>query len=305
MKNTEITIKISAIGSQGVGIGRVNGYVLLIDGGLPGDELLVRVVRAKKYYGYGEILRIVQPSPYRIRGEAVCGYTNRCGGCQWLHCEYGAQLIFKKQIVIDALTRIGGIKTPLVNDTIGMETPLQYRNKGTFPIVAAKNADGFEIGMYEAKSHKIVPVANCAIQHPAHAPILAAFKQFMRCKRLLAYDETVHSGLVRSIMVRTSFATSDVMVVIAINGKQLTHEDELVNELSTAGATTVVIRQHTKKGDAPSDADDYRVIFGSGHIEEHVGDLKFILTAPSFFQINRQLSPVWAMPYLKILSTTN
>jgi len=279
MKNTEIAIKIFAVGATGLGIGRFDNYVVLVDEGLPGDELLAKIVKTKKNYGYGKTLKIIQPSPHRINGDAICGHSSRCGGCQWLHCDYDAQLAFKKQIVIDALTRIGGIKNPPVSNTIGMEMPLRYRNKGTFPVTYADNADGFEIGMYEAKSHKIVPITNCAIQHPAHVMILAAFKQFMRREKLTAYDETTRKGLVRSIMVRPSFATSDTMVVIAINDKALPNEDMLAKELAAAGATTVIVREHTN-------TNDYRVIFGSGHIVEHIDELKFALTAPSFFQVN-------------------
>jgi len=285
MKNKEITINITAVSAKGFGIGRFGDFVLLVHEGLPGDELLVRVVKAKKHYGYGKILEIIQPSPHRIIRDTICQHS-RCGGCQWLHCDYTAQLGFKKQIVVDALTKIGGMQNPPVADTIGMENPLHYRNKGAFPVVPADNADGFEIGMYEARSHRIVPVADCAIQHPAHVPILAAFKGFMSRRGLSAYDEHTHSGLVRSIMARPSFATSDVMVVIAINAKGLPHEDELAKELAAAGATTVVVRKHTKKGEAPSGIGDYRTIYGCGHIVEHIGELKFMLTAPSFFQVN-------------------
>ena len=285
MKNTEIIIEISAISTKGFGVGRHGDYVVLVNEGLPGDELLVKVVKAKKHYGYGKILRIIQPSPHRTDGIAVCGHSSRCGGCQWLHCNYDAQLGFKKQIVIDALTKIGGIKNPPVSDTIGMEMPLRYRNKGAFPVVP-NNLDGFEIGMYEARSHRIIPIEDCAIQHPAHISVLAAFRQFMCKHKLLAYDETTHRGLVRNIMVRPSFSTSDVMVVVAINAKKMLCQDELVKELVAAGATTIVIRKHTKKREAPSDIGDYKVIFGPGHIIEHIGELKYMLTAPSFFQVN-------------------
>jgi len=287
MKNSEITIKITAVSAKGFGVGRYGNYVLLVYEGLPGDELLVRVVKANKHYGYAKILRIVTPSPHRLDASDVCPHATRCGGCQWLHCDYTAQLDFKKQIVADALAKIGGVKNAPMHDTIGMVgSPLRYRNKAAFPVVPMDNADGFEIGMYEARSHKIVPVADCAIQHPAHVPILAAFRQYMRRAALTAYDEHTHSGLVRNIMVRTSFATNDVMVVIAINGKWLPDEGRLAAELAKAGATTVVIRKHTKKGDVSSNIADYRVISGPGHIMEHIGDLKFMLAAPSFFQVN-------------------
>lgn len=287
MKNSEVIVKISSISTKGFGVGRLGSYVVLVNGGLPEDELLIKIVKAKKHYGYGKILNILQPSPHRIDDvDVACKHFGRCGGCQLLHCDYDAQLGFKKQIAIDALAKIGGIKYPPVGDTIGMDTPLKYRNKGAFPVVTSGNAYGFEIGMFEARSHNIVPVTECIIQHPAHVAILTAFRQFLNNTGLSAYDETTHSGLVRNIMIRPSFSTNDIMVIIAINAKKTQYKDELVRTLSSVGATTIVIRKHTSKGDAPSDFDDYETIYGLGYIIEHIGELKFMLTAPSFFQVN-------------------
>ncbi|MCL1788017.1 MAG: TRAM domain-containing protein [Defluviitaleaceae bacterium] len=139
-KNSLHVIDITAVTAKGFGVGHLDGFTVFVDGGLPGDKLQIYMVKAKSRYGYGKITEILTPSPHRI--ESPCPVFDRCGGCQWQNCEYGAQLGFKKQIVTDALERIGGIQNPPVKDVMGMLKPGNYRNKAVFPIVPAQNAHG-------------------------------------------------------------------------------------------------------------------------------------------------------------------
>jgi len=100
-KNTQHVIEIESVTAKGFGVGHINGFAVFVDGGLPGDRLKIHILKAKSRYGFGKILEILTPSPSRI--ESPCTVFDRCGGCQWQHCSYEAQLGFKKQIVIDAL----------------------------------------------------------------------------------------------------------------------------------------------------------------------------------------------------------
>jgi len=142
-KNDKLTVEIENVTAKGFGVAKVDDFTLFTDGGLPGDKLSVKVLKVKPRYGYGKILQVLTPSPHRI--QSPCPVSDKCGGCQWQHCEYQAQLGFKKQIVVDALTRIGGVSDPPVADVIGMEIPQPYRNKAVFPVVPI--GDDFAIGM--------------------------------------------------------------------------------------------------------------------------------------------------------------
>jgi len=314
-KNSQHTIEIESVTAKGFGIGHVNDFAIFVDGGLPGDKLLIHVVKVKTRYGYGKILNILTPSPSRIKSP--CPVSNHCGGCQWQHCDYQAQLGFKKQIVTDALQRIGGIENPPVNDVIGMENPSRYRNKAVFPVVPSDNKDGFAIGMYAPRSHRIIEVEDCGIQHEAHVRVLQTVKEHMRRHKISAYDEITHKGLMRHITIRTSLATKEIMVVLTINGKNIPAEGELNENLTTIGVTTAIISRHESKGNAVL-GDSFRVLFGKGFIREHLGtegkaftrsearkrrpdsfrperwgfggrapiQIKYQLSAPSFFQVN-------------------
>ena len=286
-KNANLTIEIENVTSKGFGIAKVEDFVLFTEGGLPGDTLDVKVIKVKKTYGYGKIQRIITPSPHRI--QSPCPVSDKCGGCQWQHCEYHAQLSFKKQIVTDALTRLGGIVNPPVADVIGMGAPQPYRNKAVFPIVPAPQDphgdNGFAIGMYAPRSHRIIPIARCAIQHPIHESILKILGDFMRRHDITAYDEVAHKGIMRHVVIRTSQATGEAIVVLVINSDHLPKENKLATALTDTGATTVIINTHKSKSNTIM-GNHFRNLTGEGFIREKIGHIWYQLSAPSFFQVN-------------------
>jgi len=282
-KNSTHTIEIFSVTAKGFGVGAIDGFTIFVDGALPGDKLEIHIVKTKTRYGYGKIIRILTPSPHRI--ESPCPVFDHCGGCQWQNCAYPAQLAFKKQIVIDALERIGGIENPNVPDVLGMLRPTNYRNKAVFPVVPFENPHGFAIGMFSARSHRIVEVEDCNIQHPIHAAVLKVVKKFMRRNKISPYNETMHKGLMRFVMIRTALATKEVMVVLTVNGNGLPLEDRLAEDLLEIGVTTVVISRHTEKNNLVL-GENFRVITGSGYIRERIGHVEYQISAPSFFQIN-------------------
>jgi 23S rRNA (uracil1939-C5)-methyltransferase len=307
-KNAVFSLDIENVNAKGFGVGRVNDFVLLVDGALPAERLEVRVIKLKTRYGYGKILRILKPSPHRIKSP--CAVSAHCGGCQFQHCDYPEQLKIKKKIVADALIRIGGIENPPVSDVSGMSSPspspcFRYRNKGVFPVTPAQNADGFALGMYMSRSHKIVEISDCLIQHPAHARVLSVVKAYMRQNKITAYDEVLHKGLMRQIMLRTSLATKEIMVVLVINGERLPKENELAELLAAKEeATTVIINPHTARSNAVL-GERFRVLSGSGYIKEAIGDVRYRISAPSFFQVNSLQAAVLYATALDMMGEAN
>ena len=279
-KNARLTVEIQDVTAKGFGVCHQEGLALFIDGGLPGDRLLIQIVKVKTRYAYGKILEIITSSPARIKSP--CSVSDKCGGCQWQHCRYETQLEFKKRIVTDTIERIGGIANPPVADVIGMEKPFRYRNKALFPTVPVGKND-FAIGMYAPRSHRIVEVADCLIQHESHIKILAALKEHMRRKKITAYDEATHKGLMRHIMIRTS--RNEIMVVLVINGSQVPGESELADSFANLGVSTSLVNCNEAKGNVVL-GEKFRVLRGRGYIYETLGELRFQLSPGSFFQVN-------------------
>jgi len=298
-KNAAVILDIDNVNAKGFGIGRVDDFVLFVEGALPGERVEAHVIKLKPRYGYAKIVRIITPSPSRITPR--CTVASACGGCQFQHCDYAAQLAIKKQMVIDAFVRIGGIADPPVAEVLGyaygqtaatdvpeQDTPTTwfYRNKGIFPVAPANNADGFAIGMYAARSHRLVQIDECLLQHPAHKRVLFVVRNHMRTHHITPYDETTHTGLMRQVMVRTAAATGEVMVVLVANCDRLPAEDALAQTLAReAGATTVLINPHTTRGNTVL-GKHFRILSGSGYIEESIGAVRYRISPQSFFQVN-------------------
>lgn len=194
-KDDEIELVIEDIGADGEGIGKVNGYTLFIKDALVGDKVKVKVIKTKKSFGYGRLLEIVEPSPFRI--EPKCEIAKQCGGCQLQHCDYKKQLEYKEKKVKNCLIRIGNFDKDLIDSVmepiIGMEDPYYYRNKAQFPI--GRNKDGEVVaGFYASRTHSIIDTSHCYIQAEANQEILTRVKEFINAYKIEIYDEESQIG---------------------------------------------------------------------------------------------------------------
>ncbi|MDD6036859.1 MAG: 23S rRNA (uracil(1939)-C(5))-methyltransferase RlmD [Lachnospiraceae bacterium] len=233
-KNEIVTLEITDIGSGGEGIGRADGFTLFVKGAVVGDVIEVRVLKAKKTYGYAKIERLLRPSANRV--ESVCPVAGRCGGCQLQQMSYEAQLCWKERKVKECLERIGGVEfeaNRVVLPIMGMDEPFAYRNKAQFPV--GKDKDGRIVtGFYAGHSHALIPSDFCAIQAPVNEVICRTVCNHMERYRIAPYDEETHTGLVRYILTRIGAATGEVLVCLIVNGKSLPRAEVLAERLKTA-----------------------------------------------------------------------
>ncbi|ULL13788.1 23S rRNA (uracil(1939)-C(5))-methyltransferase RlmD [Paenibacillus sp. H1-7] len=299
-KNEEYEAEIVGIGHEGEGVGRVNGFTLFIQGALPGERVLVKVLKLKKQYGYAKLLKILRPSPDRI--AAPCPIYSQCGGCQLQHLSYEAQLRFKRQLVVDNLERIGKLKVAeseadasekgiLVHPTLGMDDPWRYRNKAQVPIgFEAANADregGLIGGFYAQGSHRIIDMDECLIQQENNDLVVAEVKRIARELGIRAYNEETHKGLLRHVVARYGFNTGDIMVVLITNGESMPHKDELVGLLRQAIPGLKSICQNVNKERTNVIfGDKTNVLWGDDVIYDTIGDIRFAISARSFYQVN-------------------
>lgn len=281
-KNEKYNITITDIGSEGEGIGRIDGFTIFVEGGLPGDELEILIVKSKKSFAYGKIINIITPSTDRV--EPACKYFKQCGGCQLQHLSYGAQLEYKSSKVKSALERIGGIKDVEVMPTLGMEKPYYYRNKAQFP-VGNQNGE-VKIGFFAKRSHNIINIDSCMIQHEINDKITMIVRNFIEEYNVPAYDEVNHKGIIRHILSKVGFSTKEVMVCIVINGKKLPYSEKLVEKLvEIEGMTSIVLNKNSNKTNVIL-GDKIEVLWGKDCICDYIGDVKFEISPFSFFQVN-------------------
>ena len=289
-KNNIIELEITAMSNDGIGIGKINSYVMFVPNSAIGDKLLVKVLKTKKSYGYGKIERIIEPSKSRI--ESDCPICQRCGGCSYRHINYEEELKIKKQKVSDCISRIGNLKYVTVNDTIASKNINNYRNKTIMPLGLDNNGD-LMMGFYSKNSHRIVNCDNCKLQNDSFTEISRIFKKWLLDSKQSIYDEQTQQGNIRNLYIRIAEGTDEIILCIVSQQLYLNNEDELISMMTKAvpNIKGIIINQNDKDTNVVL-GDKYRTIWGNDYIIDTLSGLKFKLSVPSFYQVNHDQTEV-------------
>ena len=283
-KNKEYIVDIVDIGQGGVGVGKHEGFTVFVEGGLVQDKLKVKINKSKKNYAVGDIVNIIEKSPFRV--DRICSDKLKdCGGCQIQELDYQKQLDIKTNEVKQVISRIGKLENVVIHETIGMEEPMRYRNKAQFPI--QKYGEEVNIGFYKKKSHDVIPTDSCIIQHEINDKIMRIIKTYIKAYNVSIYDEATHTGVLRHLVTKIGFTTNEVMVVLVVNGRKLPYLNELASVLeeNVPGFKTLVINENREKTNVILGKTN-RVVYGEGKINDYIGNLVFEISPLSFFQVN-------------------
>ncbi len=291
-KNQEIILKIDDLGNNGEGIGRLDGYALFVKDALPGETIRARIMKCNKKYGFARMMEVLECSNSG-RVKPKCPVARQCGGCTLQHLSYEKQLAYKEKKVKDCLMRIGGLDAEKVEwlPILGMETPWQYRNKAQFPVKMQKDDSGVlrpVAGFYAGRTHSIIPVTDCAIQHPCMKEILEAVLSWMQEQHVVAYDEVSHRGLVRHIYIRRAYHTSQIMVCLVLNGRQISEnlQSTLIEKLSEIqGMTSIFLNINTDQTNIIL-GKEMMLLWGQEYIEDRIGEIFYHISPQSFYQVN-------------------
>lgn len=277
-KNRIYRAHIDGYSSEGLGIARIDGQVVFVHGAVRGETCDVLVMKVLKNAAFGKIAALAEPSPARRQPD--CPYYGRCGGCDFRHMSYEEELWAKRTRVQDTLTRIGGAEVT-VEEILGAEQPLHYRNKSIYPISPAG-----EVGFYRARSHQVVHVEHCLIQKPEADALAQAVRDYIARFQVEPYNEATGRGLLRHLYVRTS-CRGESLACLLVNGSRLPHEQELVDMLRAAapGVCGVVLGENTRRGNAIL-GDRYRTLWGRDYLTDTLCGLELRLSVPSFYQVN-------------------
>ena len=286
-KNDICQVTIEDIGTDGEGIGKVNGYTLFVKDAIPGDVAEVKIVKSKKNYGYARLEKVLIPSSFRV--DPKCPFHKQCGGCQIQSMAYEKQLEFKHNKVRNNLIRIGGFDADYVDSImespVGMEVPFYYRNKAQFPF--GKNKEGKIItGFYAGRTHSIIENTDCALGVTENKIILEKILEYMKQENVSAYEEESHQGLLRHVLIRKGFATGQLMVCLVINGKKLPAEQKLIRSLcEVEGMTSISISVNKEKTNVIM-GKEIRLLYGKEQIEDEIDGIIFKISPLSFYQVN-------------------
>ncbi|KXG78750.1 23S rRNA (uracil-C(5))-methyltransferase RlmCD [Fervidicola ferrireducens] len=278
----KVEMEITGMAHEGQGVGRVNGLAVFVEGALKGEKVLARIEKVSKNYAIARVEKIIVPSPERV--ELPCPYAEKCGGCSLQHLSYKGQLDFKTQKVKDNLERIGHIHTTVL-ETIGMDIPFKYRNKAQYPV--GKKDGRAVLGFYKKRSHELVPIRSCLIQHDFSWQVAELVGKWVEKYQIPVYDEVKHEGLLRHVITRIGAKTGEVMVVLVINGRKIPRLKELIGALekNIEGLTSVYLNINTKKTNVILGEENI-LVYGKPYIMDFIGEIKFTLSPNSFFQVN-------------------
>ena len=283
-KNDQVCLKITDMGNDGEGIGRTkDGYTLFVKDTVIGDEIEAKVIKAKKNYGYGKLMKILQPSADRV--EPLCPKAGPCGGCQLQALSYKKQLEYKQNRVRNHLERIGGFTEIPMEPIIGMEEPYHYRNKAQFPV--GRNKEGRIItGFYAGRTHSIVENRKCYLGVTGNEEILNRVIHWMEEFHVEPYDEKTGSGLVRHILIRYGFASGEWMVCLVINGEKIPAKGQLIDALTDLpGMTSITANVNTRRDNVIL-GERILPLWGQTYITDQIGDVSYEISPLSFYQVN-------------------
>ncbi|MGJ3248359.1 MAG: 23S rRNA (uracil(1939)-C(5))-methyltransferase RlmD [Elainellaceae cyanobacterium] len=297
-----VDITIANLSNSGDGVGRWGDRVVFVPDAVPGDRLLARLIRVKPTYAHGKIHELLTPSPHRIRPS--CIVADKCGGCQWQFVSYEQQLIEKRNQVIQALERIGGLENPPVDPVLPSQ-PLGYRNKATYPLrgstphLAPRNPDKtrtspqttphllVQAGYYQKGSHKLINLNQCPVQDQRLNPLLAGVKHDIQQRGWSIYDEDRHQGQLRHLGLRIGQRTGEILLTLVSRDADLPGlEDQAARWLDHyPGLVGVSLNFNPKRTNAIFGADT-RCIAGQPYLREIFAGLEFQIRPTTFFQIN-------------------
>ena len=279
-----VTLEIVDCGTDGEGIGKADGFTVFVKDAVIGDVVTAKIMKAKKNYGYGRLIEVLKPSPYRI--EPVCPSARQCGGCQLQALAYQEQLAFKEKKLKGHLERIGGFTDLPMEPIIGMEYPWRYRNKAQYPIGRGKDGKP-TAGFFAGRTHSLIPVPelDCLLGCAENKDYLAAVLKFMEDFGVEPYDEANHKGLVRHVLLRKGFASGEHMVCLVINGKKLPHKKEFIERMREVGADSISLSFNMEKTNVILGT-EIKNLYGPGYITDKIGNIEYRISPLSFYQVN-------------------
>lgn len=315
-------IVVETMGAEGKCIARLDGLVLFLQGGAPGDTVQVQLTKIKSNFLEGKVTAIQKLSP--LRAEPFCEHFGTCGGCSWQHIRYETQVQYKHQQVIDHLERIGGLTLPTPSPILSSRKTKYYRNKLDYTFTAnrwltkeelttAIEEKRYEVGlgyhipkMYD----RVFDVKNCYLQPDPSNAIRLLARQTAIENEIPFFDLRKQIGFLRTLTIRTT-TTGEVMIILQVTYDEMKWIEKILQALTDAfpQITSANYIINGKRNDTFADLD---VVCwkGNPYITEQMpkpdrsGVLQFRVGPKSFYQTNAEQAyelykVAWQMADLK------
>lgn len=259
----EVLLRIRDLTVFGEGVGTHEGLTVFVDGALPEELVLAKIVLKKTSYAKAELIKVIEKSPDRT--YPICPVFGMCGGCQMMQLAYEKQLEVKKKRVFDAFERIGKLKEFEIAACVASPKPLYYRNKIQLPV-----SENLKFGLYAKRSHDIVPIDTCYIQSEVGNKILEEIRPVKG---------------IRHILIRSN-RKGELIIVLVTREKPAPEIKSLAKEISQKVGVKGVLHGLNAREDNVLFSDAYTTLYSDPYLEEEILGIKVHISPASFFQVN-------------------
>jgi 23S rRNA (uracil1939-C5)-methyltransferase len=284
-KGDIVEVSVTDLAYGGKGVGKLDGLVVLVRGGLPGDTLKVIIEKKKRNFAEAKVVEVLKSSEKRI--APICSHFGLCGGCTWQNLDYETQLIYKEKTVKESLKHLGDFldfETEKINRS---DDTYFYRNKMEFSF--GKDSTGkLILGLHPYEDfRRVFDLEKCYLQSELSNQIVWGVRNFCAKEELIPYDPKEHTGFLRYLALREGMNKSEIMVNLVTYSGEFKQAERLASGLmkSFPQVKTVVRNINTKFADIAF-GEEEEVLTGKGTIQEKLGRFYFEVSANSFFQTN-------------------
>jgi 23S rRNA (uracil1939-C5)-methyltransferase len=285
-RGQDLELTVDSLAYGGNGVARLNGFVVFVRRGLPGDRVRARVTKVQRRHAEALATEILEAGPKRV--DAPCAHYPACGGCRFQDLAYDAQLAAKHEQVSDALVRIGGISEPPLDAILGAEEIFHYRNKLEYSF--AQLEDGPTLGFHKAgRWDEVLEIEKCWLTTPLGNAIRNTVREWARSERLRAYDQTQHTGYLRHLVVREGRNTGQVLVQLVTAAGEKFDTGHFVDVLREFPEVRSI---HWSVNESQAEVTNLptTLLWGEDAIEEELGGLRFRVRPNAFLQTNTQMA---------------
>lgn len=282
----EVELQVDSLAFGGNGVARLDGFVVFVRSGLPGDRVRARVTKVKK--GYAEAIRTELLSPGPDRVEPVCAHFPACGGCRFQDLSYDVQLETKAAQVRDALVRLGGVLEPPLEPIVPAASQFGYRNKLEYSFTTTP--EGPALGFHRAgRWDEVLAVERCHLTSELGNAIRDAVRGWAREEGLVAYSQATAEGYLRHLVVREGRNTGQALVQLVTAKGEKFETGYFVEVLRRFPEVRSI---HWAINDQPSEVTNLptRLLWGEEAIEEEILGLRFRVRPNAFLQTNTEMA---------------
>lgn len=280
-KNQTVNVEIVDLTDLGFGVGRVDGIVIFVSDTVIGDVIEARIIKVNSSYLVGRVEKFIQKSDKRVSDRCPEG---GCKSCAFRSISYADELCLKAE----GVSRLFGteeLSHIRVADIVASPKEKRYRNKAQYPITRTK--DGYAVGFFAPKSHRVTPVCDCPLTPTVFSEICAELCDYFAENGLSVYDEESGEGLLRHIYLRRAEVTGEILLTLVINGTALPFPDRLTERITKKFPEVVgiLLNENTENTNVVL-GERFFTVFGRDYVYDLLSGVRLKITAPSFYQVN-------------------